>query len=81
MLWIKELYGKKIKRVLEIGTGASLVFPILGIRLFGWEFLSTELDPESIENSNKLIKENELEGKAKIVKSNGEMLKGLISTS
>ena len=44
LLWIKEIYPKTIKRVLEIGTGASLVFPILGVKLFGWEFVSTELD-------------------------------------
>lgn len=55
LLWIKEIFGKSIKRVLEIGTGASLIFPILGVKLFGWEFVSTELDPESIENSTNLI--------------------------
>ena len=34
-------------RGLDIGTGASLIFPLLGTRLYGWTFVASESDPVS----------------------------------
>lgn len=34
-------------RGLDIGTGASLIYPLLGSRLYGWSFLASDIDPQS----------------------------------
>ena len=40
--------GKKVK-VLDIGTGANVVYPIVGSQTYGWQFLATELADASFE--------------------------------
>jgi len=31
-------------RGLDIGTGASAIYPLLGARVYGWSFLGTDID-------------------------------------
>ena len=45
-------------RVLDIGTGANCVYPILGNREYGWSFVASETDPVAIESAGKIIKKN-----------------------
>jgi len=50
--------GKHIK-CLDIGTGANLVYPIIGSQEYGWSFIASDIDPVSIENAQKIISNNE----------------------
>lgn len=34
-------------RGLDIGTGASMIYPLLGTRIYGWSFMASEIDPKS----------------------------------
>ncbi|XP_065893555.1 RNA N6-adenosine-methyltransferase mettl16-like isoform X2 [Dysidea avara] len=43
---------------IDIGTGASCIYPLLGTRLNGWNFLATEIDPVSIEYATKNVATN-----------------------
>lgn len=49
--------GENIK-CLDIGTGASLVYPIIGIEEYKWSFIGSEIDPKSIASVNKIIADN-----------------------
>ena len=49
--------GKQV-RVLDIGTGANCVYPILGTSIYGWEFVGTDIDPVAIEAANNNIATN-----------------------
>src|SRR5271157_4803345 len=49
--------GEKIK-CLDIGVGASCVYPIIGIKEYGWSFVGTEIDTVAIESANKIIETN-----------------------
>lgn len=51
--------GKKIK-VLDIGIGANCVYPIIGNKEYGWQFVGTDIDPIAINNACKIIKSNNL---------------------
>ncbi|WNC73292.1 23S rRNA (adenine(1618)-N(6))-methyltransferase RlmF [Thalassotalea psychrophila] len=51
-------HGNKVK-VLDIGTGASCIYPILGQRQNGWQFVGSDIDPTSIATANKNIANNE----------------------
>lgn len=64
----KILAGPKI-RVLDIGTGANLIYPILGNSIYGWSFIGSELNPQAIQAAQKIIDKNlTLQGKIAIRK-------------
>ncbi|WP_114327327.1 23S rRNA (adenine(1618)-N(6))-methyltransferase RlmF [Candidatus Colwellia aromaticivorans] len=44
--------------VLDIGTGASCIYPILGARTQGWHFVASDIDPISIKAANANVKSN-----------------------
>ncbi len=55
--------GDTIK-VLDIGVGASCIYPIIGVTEYGWNFIGSDIDAQSIESSTDIINSNpSLEGK------------------
>src|SRR5690554_6398664 len=49
---------------LDIGVGASCIYPIIGVIEYGWNFIAADVDPKSITSSENIIKENpSLKGK------------------
>ena len=49
--------GKQVK-VLDIGTGANCIYPILGSQSYGWSFVGTDIDPLSVKMAELIIKSN-----------------------
>ena len=45
-------------RVLDIGTGANGIFPILGFFEYGWSFVGVDVNPNSVQNFNKILEAN-----------------------
>lgn len=41
--------------VLDVGTGASCIYPLIGAREYGWHFVGTEADPASARWAEKLV--------------------------
>ncbi len=55
--------GDKIT-VLDIGVGANCIYPIIGVTEYGWNFIGSDIDPQSIESATKIVASNlSLEGK------------------
>ena len=55
--------GDTIK-VLDIGVGASCIYPIIGVTEYGWNFIGSDIDAQSIESSTNIVNSNpSLEGK------------------
>ncbi|CAI4228968.1 unnamed protein product [Auanema sp. JU1783] len=46
---------------IDIGTGASCVYPLLGAKRFDWNFVGTDVNPHSIEIASKNVSQNSLE--------------------
>lgn len=44
--------------VLDIGTGANCVYPLLGAAIHGWRFVASEVDPRSIAWARQLVAAN-----------------------
>lgn len=60
------LNSKKTK-VLDIGTGAGCIYPVLGASFFGWDFVASDIDPISIKTSELIVNTNKkLKGKIKL---------------
>jgi 23S rRNA (adenine1618-N6)-methyltransferase len=49
--------GSKIK-VLDIGTGANLVYPILGNASYNWSFVGSELNPKAVSAAEEIVRLN-----------------------
>jgi len=45
-------------RVLDLGTGANLVYPIIGHQEYGWSFVGTEIDPLALDWADALVAAN-----------------------
>lgn len=54
--------GDSSVRVLDIGTGANVIYPLIGHAEYVWKFVGTDVNKEALANAEKIIKENKLEG-------------------
>lgn len=66
--------------ILDIGTGATCIYPLLGNSLFGWQFVATDISEKSLENAQEIIRKNKLENSIKLRKQNRKknILQGVI---
>ena len=63
---------------MEIGTGASAAISIILAKKFNRIIIATELNDVSYQSAMKNIASNQLEKQITLLKSNGEIIKGLI---
>ncbi|OEE57413.1 23S rRNA (adenine(1618)-N(6))-methyltransferase [Enterovibrio norvegicus FF-454] len=49
--------GKKVKG-LDIGMGANCVYPMVGHRVYGWQFVGADIDPVSVKSAKLLVDAN-----------------------
>lgn len=75
------VHAKKIT-VLDIGTGANCIYPIIGSQSYGWEFLASDIDPVSVNSAKAIINSNKsLKGRIRVVlqKNKDAIFKGVIN--
>jgi len=76
------IHGKKDNiRVLDIGTGANCIYPIIGSQSYRWDFVASDIDPKSIENAKKIVGANKnLKNKItlKLQKNRSNIFEGII---
>lgn len=48
-------------RVLDIGTGASCIYPLLGHHDYGWRFIGSDIDPQALACATEILAANALE--------------------
>ncbi|XP_007177525.1 RNA N6-adenosine-methyltransferase METTL16 isoform X2 [Balaenoptera acutorostrata] len=72
--WVEDLIGHQdsdkstLRRGIDIGTGASCIYPLLGTTLNGWYFLATEVDDMCFNYAKKNVEQNNLSDLIKVVK-------------
>jgi 23S rRNA (adenine1618-N6)-methyltransferase len=49
--------GKNVN-VLDIGTGANCIYPIIGSRSYGWKFVATDIDPIAVNVAEVIVQSN-----------------------
>jgi 23S rRNA (adenine1618-N6)-methyltransferase len=47
--------------VLDIGTGATCVYPLLGNAVYGWNFVGTDIELASLDSAQDIIDDNDLD--------------------
>ncbi len=45
-------------RVLDIGTGANCIYPLIGHRAYGWQFVGSDIDPAALNNAQQILDAN-----------------------
>ncbi|EFA81716.1 hypothetical protein PPL_05710 [Heterostelium album PN500] len=61
-------------RAIDVGTGASCIYPLLGTRLFGWRFLATDIDSRSIEFARSNVERNQLQREIQVIQVEKELI-------
>lgn len=86
LTWATELLGlqaREVQRVVvDIGTGPSCIYALLGTRLFPeWSFVATDTDPVAIESARRNVEDNDL-GKVTVLLtlSEGKLLPSEIAS-
>ncbi len=44
--------------ILDIGTGASLIYPLLGAVEYGWSFVGTDINPQALKSAETIARAN-----------------------
>ena len=45
---------------LDIGVGANIIYPLIGVREYGWQFVGADIDETALKNAQKILEANEL---------------------
>ncbi|OUR88244.1 23S rRNA (adenine(1618)-N(6))-methyltransferase [Gammaproteobacteria bacterium 42_54_T18] len=69
--------GRNIK-VLDIGTGANLVYPLIGQSEYGWHFTGVDIDPAAIKVAQQICQFNKLKINLKLQKKREDIFRGVI---
>ena len=80
--YLADLIDQKLgASILDIGTGANCIYPLLGHSIYGWKFKASEVDEIAIENARLIVGKNGYQDTIKIVRQNNtkEMFYGVIN--
>ena len=45
-------------RCLDIGVGANCIYPIIGVKEYGWSFVGSDIDPIAIKSAREIVQQN-----------------------
>ncbi len=80
---IKKTQSSQTPHLLDIGTGASCIYPLLGNASYQWNFTATDVDKASLTHAKKIIKKNSLQSNISLRHQNNisQIFKGIITPS
>jgi len=58
LLYVADLIDKTNVKMLDVGTGANLIYPILGTCHFKWKCVGSEIEKDSVEHAKSLVEQN-----------------------
>ncbi len=60
--------NEKHKKIccLDIGTGASIIYPLLGVKIYNWKFIATDIDPKALRAAKGILEANNLSSRVAI---------------
>ncbi len=76
---LKESKISNVKAI-DIGTGASCIYPILGVAEYDWRFVATDIDKNSLDYAKQIISNNKLDAKIelRLQKDKTHIFKGVL---
>ncbi|MDG2293950.1 MAG: 23S rRNA (adenine(1618)-N(6))-methyltransferase RlmF [Methylophilaceae bacterium] len=70
-------------RLLDVGVGANLIYPLIGQHTYGWHFVGADIDRLALQNAQQLINANQLNEQIelRLQQEKGAIFKGVIQPS
>ena len=67
-------------KILDIGTGATCIYPLLGVAEYNWNFVATDIDLDSLDTAQDIIDDNNFDANIKLRQQFEEqhILKGVL---
>lgn len=66
-------------RVLDIGTGANLIYPIIGYKEYNWQMVGSDINEKALASAQKIVDTNKLPVELRLQKDRTSIFKGVIS--
>ena len=72
-------HGQSV-RVLDIGVGANMIYPLIGTREYGWQFVGADIDAKALNNAQQIVEANALSSviELRLQTSPASIFKGVI---
>ncbi|XP_064618931.1 RNA N6-adenosine-methyltransferase mettl16-like isoform X2 [Lineus longissimus] len=82
ILWLKDIIGEKTDvHGIDIGCGASCVYPLLASKMYGWKMVTTEVDDLNLTYAKRNVEKNEMGESIRVVEvKEGSGLSNLLET-
>ena len=70
-------------KILDVGTGATCIYPLLGYSKYNWNFVGTDVDVKALKNAQTIIDKNNLASniELRLQTNNAHILKGIIKST
>ncbi len=80
---LRDLIQKDNTKVLDIGTGATCIYPLLGVSEYKWDFVGTDISRNTLLSAQNIIDKNGLNQKIELrfQKDENHILKNIIKES
>lgn len=67
-------------KILDIGTGATCIYPLLGVAAYNWNFVAVDIDLDSLDTAQDIIDDNNLDAHIKLRQQldENQILKGIL---
>ncbi|OIQ24066.1 23S rRNA (adenine(1618)-N(6))-methyltransferase RlmF [Lacinutrix sp. MedPE-SW] len=77
---IKTLNITGVPKILDVGTGANCIYPLLGNAEYNWRFLASDCNEKAIASAENIIAKNNLKEEIKLILQKDENLifKGIL---
>lgn len=49
---------KEVIKVLDVGTGANCIYPIIGVSQYKWDFVGTDVNDASVTSAEQIVQQN-----------------------
>ncbi|MEE9409252.1 MAG: 23S rRNA (adenine(1618)-N(6))-methyltransferase RlmF [Polaribacter sp.] len=78
---LADLIGDKEDiKILDIGTGATCIYPLLGVAEYDWNFVATDIDFDSLDTAQDIVHDNNFDKKIELrhQQNEAQILKGIL---
>jgi len=74
---------KEHAKILDIGTGANCIYPLLGNAVYNWQFVGTDIDKKSLDRAQNILKKNHLTKSVQLKQQldSTQILKGILNNT
>jgi len=59
-LLAEQFIDNEAVRVLDIGVGANMIYPLIGQHAYGWQFVGADIDAKAISHAQQIVEANGL---------------------